>query len=537
MQTVLASSFGLQDVGSTTSPDGAVRALPFAPLPLTHMLPSGLSRAQVRGRWVWDPWLQLRVLTLSCCGAQQLHMLQRFFNVPATPSYQGSAGGLVLDRVVASFGGASWWATATGRLKAQAAWDSPHTREGKPHRALLEPEVYGGAVRARATLPGGLLLRACASLDSLQHWLPRQPSAQSDGQHSAAAPECARAPVRANLSLLSQTWLPRHDVSLDAAWHARCATGGSPRGGAYAEVPRSAVLCVSSRGRGPLRYRLGLITAAEDCGAPAPASAPAAAPSSPLRGFGRVRAQGGCTLGGSLSFFPRAPEKQGNGVRRWPSRARSARADYSAVPQRARLTLGGLVGCVGRAPLRQLAPEQPQVAPPAATPGAPSPGAAHQLRRLAARMGGEGCAFGAVACGLQLGAFSRPLLDYTALSLRCDCAVGSGALSRAMGGGGGGEQGAVTLSASCAQQLLGPVRLRADLRISAAGAARALRRHAQRWGGDAGADAHCAVAAELPEAVYGVDVELPAVLGAARVVGWYCPQRKEAMAELRFLET
>ena len=50
MQTVLASSFGLQDVGSATSPDGAVRALPFAPLPLTHMLPSGLSRAQVRGR-------------------------------------------------------------------------------------------------------------------------------------------------------------------------------------------------------------------------------------------------------------------------------------------------------------------------------------------------------------------------------------------------------------------------------------------------------------------------------------------------------
>ena len=45
-------------------------------------------------------------------------------------------------------------------------------------------------------------------------------------------------------------------------------------------------------------------------------------------------------------------------------------------------------------------------------------------------------------------------------------------------------------------------------------------------------------AALLPgETAYGVDVALPAGRGAARVVAWYCPQRGEALAELRFLET
>jgi hypothetical protein len=39
------------------------------------------------------------------------------------------------------------------------------------------------------------------------------------------------------------------------------------------------------------------------------------------------------------------------------------------------------------------------------------------------------------------------------------------------------------------------------------------------------------------EVTYGLDVSLPAVLGAARVVGWYNPATQEALAELRFLES
>lgn len=108
-------------------------------------------------------------------------MLQRFLNVPATPSYVGSAGGVVLDRVCTAFGarpplrvcasrplqrtcsrspkpftalhflslrphtpacspgGANWWGTVTGRLRAQSVWNKPSTREGKPHRCALDP--------------------------------------------------------------------------------------------------------------------------------------------------------------------------------------------------------------------------------------------------------------------------------------------------------------------------------------------------------------------------------------------------------------
>jgi hypothetical protein len=190
-------------------------------------------------------------------------MLQRFFNVPASPSYHGPAGGLVLDRVLASAGNAACWVTATARLRAQAAWESPHTREGKPHRALLEPGLYGGALRARAALPGGFLLRASAQLDSLHAWLP-SPGTAASGE--AAEESAARGPVRARVNLLHQALVPGHDLTLDAGWHVSASTNpGAPLqadgGGAYAEVPRMASASVARRrGRRGLRYRLGLVT-------------------------------------------------------------------------------------------------------------------------------------------------------------------------------------------------------------------------------------------------------------------------------------
>ena len=190
-------------------------------------------------------------------------MLQRFFNVPASPSYHGPAGGLVLDRVLASAGNAACWVTATARLRAQAAWESPHTREGKPHRALLEPGLYGGALRARAALPGGFLLRGSAQLDSLHAWLPL-PGAKASGE--AAQESAARGPVRVRVNLLHQALAPGHDLTLDAGWHVSASTNpGAPLhadgGGGYVEVPRLASASVASRrGRRGLRYRLGLVT-------------------------------------------------------------------------------------------------------------------------------------------------------------------------------------------------------------------------------------------------------------------------------------
>jgi hypothetical protein len=93
----------------------------------------------------------------------------------------------------------------------------------------------------------------------------------------------------------------------------------------------------------------------------------------------------------------------------------------------------------------------------------------------------------------------------------------------------------VTISA--AQQLIGPLRLRADLRLSAAAAAAAARGN---WPPSAPPPVAgrpvSAATVDAVEAVYGLDVALPAVLGAARIVAWYSPQRREGLAELRFLE-
>jgi hypothetical protein len=70
---------------------------------------------------------------------------------------------------------------------------------------------------------------------------------------------------------------------------------------------------------------------------------------------------------------------------------------------------------------------------------------------------------------------------------------------------------ATTVSASLSQQLVGPLRVRADARVALAGPT-------------------------LLETSYGFDVALPPG-GVARLVAWYCPQRKEAMAEVRFMES
>ena len=211
------------------------------------------------------------------------------------------------------------------------------------------------------------------------------------------------------------------------------------------------------------------------------------------------------------------------------------------MPQRARLTLGMVVGGVGRAPMAR-----PAAIPPAASPpsGAPTT-LVTALKQAVRATSSEGVAFASLCCGLQAGSFARPVLDYTALSVRADAIAGSGALASALtpaprGASGRGSASGSTpvtclLSASVAQQLVGPVRLWADVRMpahTAAQAARALVAPRGEGGSRGGI-------ASLPgvEAIYGLDVSLPAVLGAARVVGWYNPAAREALAELRFLES
>ncbi|CAI5466620.1 unnamed protein product [Closterium sp. Yama58-4] len=139
----------------------------------------------------------------------------------------------------------------------------------------------------------------------------------------------------------------------------------------------------------------------------------------------------------------------------------------------------------------------------------------------------------------QLGMFERALFDHTLLNATLTCgslsaagynlskpasatsapapdatsAVASGATSA---GWRREERGAPTLSLSFQQQIFGPVR--------------------GRWDACMGVDAKAPLAAPtLLDSTYALDCSLER-LGAARLVVWYSPTRREGMAEVRLLD-
>ena len=115
--------FGDQETECASALEGHVRVHQSSAPPFTLGLPSGLARSQ------------------------QLYMMQRFLNIPATPSYDDSKGvgdGLVLDRVVANFGGRSWWNTFTLRLRAQRAWNTQQFSEGWIPISIGSQRLGGG---------------------------------------------------------------------------------------------------------------------------------------------------------------------------------------------------------------------------------------------------------------------------------------------------------------------------------------------------------------------------------------------------------
>ncbi|GBF99702.1 hypothetical protein Rsub_12414 [Raphidocelis subcapitata] len=173
--------------------------------------------------------------------------------------------------------------------------------------------------------------------------------------------------------------------------------------------------------------------------------------------------------------------------------------------------------------------------------------------------------FAGGGASLQFGQMRRALLDFTRLEATADLGltgprVAGGGGGRILGGGGGGSAGrhpvfalddcgawhALTLSAT--QQLVGPVRLRADWRfgldsdvplalprrggggssisgplLTLPNAATQLARHV---GG---------MRPSVLDAAYGVDVIVPGSGGLVRGVAWYSPRRGEGGIELRLL--
>ena len=149
-------------------------------------------------------------------------------------------------------GGAHWWGTVTGRLRAQSVWNQPSTREGKPHRALKDAGAYSLSCRVRASLPAGATtLRAGAELDSLAGVLPLRAGG-------------AKQLLRARASLHSAALLPGHELTAEASFRERAgasqltqSVAAASRG--YCQQGRCAAAAVTSApGIGPLRYRVGV---------------------------------------------------------------------------------------------------------------------------------------------------------------------------------------------------------------------------------------------------------------------------------------
>jgi hypothetical protein len=153
----------------------------------------------------------------------------------------------------------------------------------------------------------------------------------------------------------------------------------------------------------------------------------------------------------------------------------------------------------------------------------------------------------------QLGRFTRPVFDYTAAALRLDVGLSSPHVVGSVPGAAGIVSSALSesnrpdkhrafalegrgswhaLSVSLAQQVVGPLRVRADFRF-ALDPTNVPQDQGERSTLKGLAQTALSVRPSLLETVYGGDVVLPGTEGAARLAFWWSPKRREAMAELR----
>ena len=93
-------------------------------------------------------------------------MLQRFLNLPALPSYIKNEGGFVLDRVVTN-----WQERVVVDCNAahsrQRMWNTRETVDGKPHRAMMLPSMYGLGAKVRVGVFEKTTLKGVMEMKSL----------------------------------------------------------------------------------------------------------------------------------------------------------------------------------------------------------------------------------------------------------------------------------------------------------------------------------------------------------------------------------
>ena len=587
-----------QEVESATAPDGHVRVHQSQAAPFSVGLPSGLARSQ------------------------QLYMMQRFLNIPATPSYVAKDDGLVLDRVVVNVGGRSWWQTLTLRLRAQRAWNTQEFSKGKPHQVLGDPSMYALGGRFRVGFGAHTVLRGLGELGSLSGAVDdfrrfkkslsrfgggddaadasRAADARPSSGQSSSGSKSGDDTFRGRVTLQTKAFAG-HLVSLDASLRERYQT---PR--KYIDGPSFLGASVQSRGPRWFNYRLGVRQWLED-------TLPAFEMSDQklvLRPPPRREATAGCSVEHQATLWRGRRRAARRGAGRRPG-------GYAALPQTPCVVVGGLVGATARLALADAKDESSGANPTnrhessdgTVVTSAPAP---PSLARGDADY--RHCL--SLAAHASVGSFARPLLDYTAVDLRYDLGSTSGessssarsnlapiadardapktAMERMVAAGFDGRVRVEheTVTAGVTQQILGPVRARAELRFSPGTAGRAYRKGWRaltktndaslneakkkkpanrgekedpslppraprgkpppRPGSAAAVDAGGARAAGAgrfgdawraargemsgAELVYGIDCPLPPALGAARLVAWYNVNRGEAQAEMRLFD-
>lgn len=156
--------------------------------------------------------------------------------------------------------------------------------------------------------------------------------------------------------------------------------------------------------------------------------------------------------------------------------------------------------------------------------------------------------FSSVGLSAQIGRFTRRFLDYSALDIKFDLGLNSqhvvGSLPtssaidmtsrpdkhRAFALEGKGIWHCCTVSA--AQQVFGPVRIKADFRF-ALDPTNIPQNQGERSTLKGIAQTALSVRPSLLESTFGGDVLIPGTEGAARLGVWWAPKRKEGMIELR----
>ncbi|KAJ7532724.1 hypothetical protein O6H91_13G016600 [Diphasiastrum complanatum] len=471
----LAAHFWNEEIESSRSLDAVVRTVPNEPPPLPILRTSKLSRAQ------------------------QLLLLQRLVGLPCMPSYApdlDSSAGLVLDRVLASTGGNAWWATLTGRIRAQRLFSqqkepdraanvsSNSVRGWSQAKRLLDMSLYALCMRVRMILGPKTSLNLSAEMDSLQGL----------SYHSKISSYRGQATLRHKLR--------RHHVIAEAAWNQLSVD----RETNYWILPIACSFDIESSQKNSLiQYRVGMYHS-----------------SGVLLGYDGQevkRAPAGALPG----THARAAVLLGKNFDVWKAQSgqpnRKLRKPYNLLAARPHVTISSFLGGIVNT---RLNPRHLDFNKNAAESSASSGSLQIQSYNYSPVSADLFASLGFTA---QVGLFQRSFLDRTKFGARIGFGAASSVAAATMKSVISAEASleekqehqCPTLDISVEQQILGPLQARLDARFS-------LRAITQRaW-------------PDMHDITYGLDCSLES-FGAAKLVVWYSPSRNEGMAEIRLLET